>query len=60
MEGSSRSQNGERMIRTLGKIDTGRRIDLFQSGEPMECSRDDETAEDARRRHKMTQDADTR
>ena len=60
MEGSSGSQNGEQMIGTRGKIDTGRGIDSFRSGEPTERSRDDETAEDARRRHKMTQDADTR
>ena len=56
MEGSSGSQNGERMIGTLGKIDAGRGIDSFRSGEPMERSRDDETAEDARCRHKMMQE----
>ena len=29
---------------------------MFQSGEPTERSRDDETAEDVRHRHKMTQE----
>jgi hypothetical protein len=33
------------MIGTRGKIDAGRGIDSFQSKEPTECSRDDETAE---------------
>ena len=56
MEGSNGSQNGERMIGTRGKIDAGRGIDSFRSEEPMKCSRDDETAEDARRRRKMTQE----
>ena len=56
MEGSSGSQNGERMIGTLGKIDAGRGIDSFQSRELTERSRDDETAEDARHRRKMTQE----
>ena len=56
MEGSSGSWNGERMIGIPGKIDTGREIDSFRSGEPTERSRDNETAEDARRRRKMTQE----
>ena len=56
MEGSSGSRNGERMIGTRGKIDAGRGIDSFRSEEPTERSRDDETAEDARRRRKMTQE----
>ena len=56
MEGSSGSQNREQMIGTRGKIDAGRGIDSFWSGEPTEHSRDDETAEDARRRCKMTQE----
>ena len=56
MEGSSGSRNGERMIGTRGKIDAGRGIDSFRSEEPTERSRDDETAEDARRRHKMMQE----
>ena len=56
MEGSSGSRNRERMIGTRGKIDAGRGIDLFRSGEPMEHSRDDETAEDARCRRKITQE----
>ena len=56
MEGSNGSRNGEWMIGTREKIDAGRGIDSFRSGEPMECSRDDETAEDARRRHKMMQE----
>ena len=56
MKGSNGSRNGERMIGTRGKIDAGRGIDSFQSGEPTERSRDDETAEDARRRRKMTQE----
>ena len=56
MEGSNGSRNGEWMIGTQGKIDAGRGIDSFWFEEPMECSRDDETAEDARRRHKMTQE----
>ena len=46
MEGSNGSRNGERMIGTRGKIDAGRGIDSFRSGEPTERSRDDETAED--------------
>ena len=54
MKGSSRSRNGEQMIGTRGKIDAGRGIDSFWSEEPTERSRDDKTAEDARRRHKMT------
>ena len=44
------------MIGTRGKIDAGRGIDSFQSGELTERSRDDETAEDARHRRKMTQE----
>ena len=56
MEGSNRSRNGERMIGTRGKIDTGRGIDSFRSREPTERSRDDETAEDARCRCKMMQE----
>ena len=56
MEGSIGSQNGEQMIGTQGKIDAGRGIDLFQSGEPTEHSRDNETTEDARRRCKVTQE----
>ena len=56
MEGLNGSRNGEQMIGTQGKIDAGRGIDSFQSREPTERSRDDETAEDARRRHKMTQE----
>ena len=56
MEGSSGSQNGERMIGTQGKIDAGRGIDSFRSGELTERSRDDKTAEDARRRRKMMQE----
>ena len=56
MEGSNGSRNVERMIGTRGKIDAGRGIDSFRSGEPTECSRDDETAEDARCRRKMTQE----
>ena len=56
MEGSIGSRNGERMIGTQGKIDAGRGIDSFRSGEPTEHSRDDETTEDARRRRKMTQE----
>ena len=56
MEGSSGSRNRERMIGTRGKIDAGRGIDSFRSEEPTEHSRDDETAEDARRRRKMTQE----
>ena len=44
------------MIGTLGKIDTGRGIDLFQSGELTECSGDNETAGDARHRCKVTQE----
>ena len=55
MDGSSRSQNGEWMIGTQGKIGAGRGIDSFRSQEPTEHSRDDETAEDARCRRKMTQ-----
>ena len=56
MEGSNGSRNVERMIGTRGKIDAGRGIDSFWSREPTERSRDDETAEDARRRRKMTQE----
>ena len=56
MEGLSRSRNGERMIRTLGKIDAGRGIDSFWSREPTEHSRDDETTGDARRRRKVMQE----
>ena len=56
MEGLNGLRNGERMIGTRGKIDAGRGIDLFRSKEPTEHSRDDETAEDARRRRKMTQE----
>ena len=56
IEGSSGSRNGEWMIGTRGKIDAGRGIDSFRSEEPMERSRDDETTEDTRRRHKMTQE----
>ena len=56
MEGSNGSRNGEWMIGTRGKIDAGRGIDSFRSEEPTERSRDDETAEDARRRRKMTQE----
>ena len=44
------------MIETRGKIDAGRGIDSFRSREPTERSRDNETAEDARRRRKMTQE----
>ena len=56
MEGSSGSRNGEQMIGTRGKTDAGRGIDSFWSGELTECSRDDKTAEDARRRRKVTQE----
>ena len=56
MEGLIRSQNGEWMIRTLGKIDAGKGIDLFQSRGLTERSRDNETAGDTRRRHKVTQE----
>ena len=52
----SGSQNREWMIGTQGKIDAGRGIDSFRSEEPTEHSRDDETAEDARRRRRMTQE----
>ena len=56
MEGLIGSQNGERMIGTQGKVDAGRGIDSFRSGEPMECSGDNETAGDARCRCKVTQE----
>ena len=56
MEGSNGSQNGERMIGTRGKMDAGRGIDSFWSEEPTERSRDNKTAEDARRRRKITQE----
>ena len=56
MEGSIGSRNGERMIETRGKIDAGRGIDSFWSGELTERSRDDETVGDARHRRKMTQE----
>ena len=56
MEGSNGSRNGEQMIGTRGKIDAGRGIDSFRSREPTERSGDDETAEDARCRRKMTQE----
>ena len=50
------SRNGEQMIGTRGKIDAGRGIDSFQSGELTERSRDDETVGDTRCRRKMTQE----
>ena len=56
MEGSIGSRNGEQMIGTRGKIDAGREIDLFWSGEPTECSGDNKTAEDARHRCKVMQE----
>ena len=50
------SWNREQMIGTRGKIDAGRGIDSFRSGEPTERSRDDKTVGDPRHRHKMTQE----
>ena len=40
------------IMKTPGKIATGKRRDSFRSGEPMECSGNDMTARNTRRRCK--------